>query len=131
MEGDTIIAMFTRVAQDSVSGVAVPDSVRKQYRLERLTAVGAARSFYRIEPNDSDRDRGDRRLSVQYVTAAAITLELDDGAIAKMEVKGQVEGTHAQPTLIGIPSDSIDGFGEPILLNAGNPKQRRHQIPTT
>jgi lipopolysaccharide export system protein LptA len=112
MEGDTIIAMFTRVAQDSLPGVAAPDSVREQYRIERLMAVGEARSFYRIEPNDSDRDRGDRRLSVHYVTAAAITLELDDGAIAKMEARGQIEGTHAKPTLIGIPSDSITAPGD-------------------
>jgi lipopolysaccharide export system protein LptA len=112
MEGDTIIAMFTRVAQDSVSGVAAPDSVREQYRLERLTAVGEARSFYRIEPNDSARARGDRRTAVHYVTAAAITLELDDGTIAKMEVRGQIEGIHAEPTLIGVPSDSITAPGD-------------------
>jgi hypothetical protein len=112
MEGDTIIAMFTRVAQDSVSGVAAPDSVREQYHLERLTAVGEARSFYRIEPNDSARARGDRRTAVHYVTAAAITLELDDGAIAKMEVRGQIEGIHAEPTSIGVPSDSITAPGD-------------------
>tara|TARA_B100001123_G_scaffold450538_1_gene621829 strand:- start:2738 stop:4312 length:1575 start_codon:yes stop_codon:yes gene_type:complete len=112
MEGDTIIAMFTRVAKDSLPGIAAPDSVGEQYRIERLMAVGEARSFYRIEPNDSDRDRGERRLSIHYVTAAAITLELDDGAIAKMEVRGQIEGTHAKPTLIGIPSDSITAPGD-------------------
>jgi hypothetical protein len=112
MEGDTIIAMFTRGAQNSVSGVAAPDSVREQYRLERLMAVGEARSFYRSEPNDSTRDRGDRRPAVHYVTAAAITLELDNGAIAKMDVRGQLEGIHAEPTLIGVPSDSITAPGD-------------------
>ena len=112
MEGDTIIAIFRRASQDSVSGATEPDSVREQYRLERLMAVGEARSFYRIEPTDSARARGDRRPAVHYVTAAAITLELDAGAIKKMEVRGQTEGIHAEPTLIGVPSDSLAAPGD-------------------
>ena len=112
MEGDTIIAMFARASRDSVSGATQPDSVREQYRLERLMAVGEARSFYRIEPNDSARARGDRRPAVHYVTAAAITLELKAGVMAKMEVRGQTEGIHAEPTLIGVPPDSLAAPGD-------------------
>jgi hypothetical protein len=111
MEGDTIVAMFTRVAQDYVSGTAVPDSVGEQYRLDRLMAVGEARSFYRIEPNDSVRAQGDQRPAVHYVTADAITLQLKNGAIAKMEVVGQTEGIHAEPSLIGVPADSLAAPG--------------------
>ena len=107
MEGDTIIAMFALPHQDPASGAAAPDSVREQYHLEQLIAVGEARSFYRIEPNDSSRSQGDRRPTVHYVTADAITLKLEGGAIAKMEVRGQTEGIHAEPTLRGPPLDSI------------------------
>lgn len=107
MEGDTIVAVFGRVSQDSVPGVAVPDSVRDQYRLERLMAVGRARSLYRMEPDDSARARGDRRPGIHYVTAAAITLDLDAGAIKKMEVKGRADGIHSAPSMMEARSDSL------------------------
>ena len=107
MEGDTIVAMFERAAQDSVTVDTPPDSVNEQYRLERLTAIGDARSFYRIEANDSSLARGERRPSMHYVTADAITLEMDAGAITRMEVTGQTEGVHAEPALIGASADSL------------------------
>ena len=119
MEGDTIIAVFTLAAQDSVSGAAEPDSVREQYRLEQLMAVGQARSFYRIEANDSARALGDRRPAIHYVTAAAITLELEAGAIENMEVRGRTEGIHAEPILIGVPPDSLATPGDTTDAPAG------------
>ena len=137
MEGDTIIAMFTRVAQDPVSGNAAPDSAREQYRLEQLMAVGEARSFYRVESNDSVRARGDQRPAVHYVTAAAITLHLEAGAIAKMEVRGQTEGIHAEPALIRVPPDSLAAPGdtadaspvEPVTTTEGGGSASPAPIP--
>ena len=121
MEGDTIIAFFTRATQDSASGTTAPESLREQYRIERLLAVGEARSFYRIEPSDSARALGDRRPSVHYVTAESITLEMEAGAITKMEVRGRTEGVHAEPALIGVPVDSLAWPGATIdaALGAG------------
>jgi lipopolysaccharide export system protein LptA len=104
MEGDTIVAQFARVPADSVVPSPVPDSARAEYRLERLSASGAARSLYRMEPSDSARARGHKDPAIHYVTAASIALDWDDGEIRAMEVRGETEGVHAEPAVT--PPDS-------------------------
>ncbi len=96
MEGDTIVARFARV--DAAAAAADTAVVQDEHRLERLAAMGSARSLYRIVPNDSARGRGDRRPAIHYVTAAEIVIELDDGVIERMQVSGQTVGVHAEPT---------------------------------
>jgi lipopolysaccharide export system protein LptA len=117
MEGDTIVAQF--VPRDSAaapdSAAAMPDSARDEYRLERLSATGKARSLYRMEPNDSARARGDKHPAIHYVTAASIVLEWDDGEIRAMQVLGQTEGVHAEPAAA---SDSAAARGDSTLAPA-------------
>ena len=95
MEGDTIVARFARV--DAAAAAADTAVAQDEHRLERLAAMGSARSLYRIVPNDSARGRGDRRPAIHYVTAAEIVIELDDGVIERMQVSGQTVGVHAEP----------------------------------
>ena len=95
MEGDTIVARFARV--DAAAAAADTAVAQDEHRLERLAAMGSARSLYRIAPNDSARGRGDRRPAIHYVTAAEIVIELDDGVIERMQVSGQTVGVHAEP----------------------------------
>lgn len=114
MEGDTIVATFavdtaaapadSAAAPDSARGAPAPDSARADYRLERLSATGNARSLYRMPPEDSARARGDRRPAIHYVTAQAIVLEMTDGEMSHMEVFGRTEGVHASPS--GVVPDS-------------------------
>jgi hypothetical protein len=94
MEGDTIVASFARV-----DNVAAPDPAAEsgdEYRLERLTAIGSARSLYRLAPEDSTRACGDLP-AIHYVTAERIVIEMKEGEIDRMDVTGQTEGVHAEP----------------------------------
>lgn len=95
MEGDTVIATFVRVppAPDLVA-----DSVRDDYRLERLTALGAARSLYRLLPSDSTVRPGVDPPAVSYVTGSMITIVMNEGEVDRMEVVGPTEGWHMEPT---------------------------------
>lgn len=103
MEGDTIVATFVRA--DSADGVrAAPDSAGAEYRIERLSAHGKARSLYRMEPGDSARARGERTPAIHYVAASSIVLEWSEGEIRAMHVRGQTEGVHAEPA--GVAPDS-------------------------
>jgi hypothetical protein len=77
---------------------AQPDSAKPKYRIEQLTASGKARTLYRMEPNDSAKARGDRHPAIHYVSAASIVLQWNEGEIKEMEVHGQTEGVHAEPS---------------------------------
>ena len=111
LEGDTLVAYFVREPPPEGAAGAAADSARNDYQLERLTAVGRARSLYRLEPNDSARARGERRLSFHYVTAQSILLDLDEGEVTRMEVRGQTEGVHVDP--FGAPAkDTLAAPGD-------------------
>ena len=113
MEGDTIVATFERNAPvDSAAApqpdsalAAASDSTGSEYRLERLSATGSARSLYRMAAGDSARARGDRRPAIHYVTAQVIVLEMNQGEVRHMEVTGQTEGVHAAPS--GVVRDTL------------------------
>jgi hypothetical protein len=81
-----------------------PDSARAEYRLERLSASGEARSLYRMEPSDSARARGHKDPAIHFVKASSIVLQWDEGEVRAMEVSGQTEGVHAEPAVA--PPDS-------------------------
>ncbi|MSR35410.1 MAG: hypothetical protein EXR95_02030 [Gemmatimonadetes bacterium] len=112
MEGDTIVAIFARVPRaDSAAapdrGGLGADSARSDFQIERLSAIGKARTLYRIEPSDSARARGDRNPAIHYVTAASIVLDCKGGEIRSMEVHGQTEGVHADPTPTRVDSAGV------------------------
>lgn len=128
MEGRTLTARFTRVEVPDTAAGAAPDSVRQEYRLERLTAETEARSLYRMLPMDTlaapvelpdsatvadsvtaEREGvptdsiapepRDRRLALHYVTGSRITLILEGGEVRRMEVEGPTRGVHFEPRL--------------------------------
>ena len=71
MEGDTIVASFARV-----DTLAAPDPAAEsadEYRLERLTAIGSARSLYRLPAEDSTLACGDLP-AIHYVTGERIVI---------------------------------------------------------
>lgn len=117
MEGDTIVATFVTVdevseetpSRDLVPDVPPPDplppggvpsppgegSREPRYRLDRLVAIGNARSLYRLAPSDSlEAERGVRAL--HYVRGREITVILAAGEVERMEVEDPV-GLHLEP----------------------------------
>jgi len=104
MEGDTIIAEFEPVTGPAGPPQGEPGAADVQVR--RLSAVGSARSLYRMEPNDSARTRGDRRPAIHYVTAASITIDMHDGEIERMEVRGATDGVHVEPAGGAVPDSA-------------------------
>ena len=97
MEGDTILATFEREVEDSTAVTAAPDSASDPLRLRSLAASGKARSLYRMAPNDSARAGGEKRPAIHYVTATAISLEMNGGEVSRMDVQGETDGVHAEP----------------------------------
>ena len=104
MEGDTIVAIFEDRAGDSTAAAAVADTASAPLQLESLTASGKARSLYRMAPNDSAQVRGEKRPAIHYVTATAITLQMDAGEVTRMDVVGETDGIHAEPARGSPPS---------------------------
>jgi lipopolysaccharide export system protein LptA len=94
MEGDTIVASFVRV--DSSAAADPGAESADEYRLERLTATGSARSLYRLPAEDSTRACGDLP-AIHYVTGERIVIEMKEGEIDRMDVTGQTDGVHAEP----------------------------------
>lgn len=80
----------------------------ENYVLKSLTALGNARSMYRMAPADSvARPASDRRLAVHYVLADAIVINMVDGQVSDMETVGATRGLHLEPALLaGPPTDS-------------------------
>jgi len=112
MEGDTVIATFVRVAPVPDQPV---DSTRDDYRLERLVALGAARSLYRLLPSDSTVRPGLDPPAVSYVTGRVITIVMNEGEVDRMEVVGPTEGWHLEPTTRA----SRDSLAQPDTSGVG------------
>jgi len=120
LEGDTIVAFFREVGDSSVEGEAPPpsvssgetlagDSTGSRYELERLLAIGRARSMYRMAASDSTVAEEPGRFAVHYVVGDRITILLnDEGEAETMEVEGQTRGIHLEPIeRSGTPPDSL------------------------
>ncbi len=104
LEGDTVIANFVRA--DPPPGQPA-DTTRGDYRLERLTAQGGARSLYRLLPSDSTARPGIDAPAVHYVTGSVIVIVMNEGEVGSMEVEGPTTGWHLEPTTRGAPADSL------------------------
>lgn len=100
MEGDTILAHFAMAD----SGAAGPPPGGSRSRLETLTAVGEARSLYRMTASDTTDTEADRRLALHLVEGKQIRVHMRGREVVKMEVEGQTVGYHLEPS----PPDSAD-----------------------
>lgn len=104
LEGDTVIATFSKVEPDPL---LPPDTLADEYRLEELRAVGSAKSLYRMAPSDSVTRPGVDPPAVHYVTGSAILIVMVDGEVDRMEVEGPTRGWHLEPERRGQPRDSL------------------------
>jgi len=100
LEGDTVVITLKQVA-DTTQG-ATGDT---EYEVERIVARVAARSLYRLPPEDSTAAPGVDPPAVHYVVGDEITLLMEDGEVQSMEVVGQTRGVHLEP--LGAPPDSL------------------------
>ena len=97
MVGDTIVARFgTPSATDSAPAVE-PAASDSTPRLETLTAIGEARSFYRMYSSDTTSVGAEVRPALHLVEGAEITIYLDGREVVNMDVAGQTDGWHFEP----------------------------------
>ncbi len=133
LEGDTIVVAFTRPPD-----AGAPSDVQ----VEAITAVGTARSLYRLPANDSAAVPGTDPPAVHYVMGDSIRIELIDGQVREMRVSGQTQGVHLEPlrppsdtavvsdsAVIGIDTASAaadtGSFPAPPEHSAGPPRRRQ------
>lgn len=104
MEGSTILAHF--VAADSATAGQVMGENRS--RLETLTAVGEARSLYRMTPSDTAATEPDGPPALHLVEGNQIRIHMRGREVVKMEVEGQTVGYHLEP----LPPGSAEAAGD-------------------
>ena len=96
MDGQTIVAAFTPPeVRDSTA--AAPEPRGRRARLETLTAIGEARSLYRLTASDTTRAEPDGPPALHLVQGQQITIYLEEREVVKMEVEGQTVGYHLEP----------------------------------
>ena len=107
MVGDTIIARFGP-SSDSAAA-ADPPPADSTPRLETLTAIGNARSLYRMFSSDTTEVGAEPRPALHLVEGEEITIHLEGREVVNMDVVGQTEGWHFEP----LPPDSaaVDSAG--------------------
>jgi lipopolysaccharide export system protein LptA len=93
--GDTVTGFFVAAngaAADTVAGTA---EARNEMTLERVLAVGSARSLYRVESNDPDAPQ--QRPGLNYIVGEAIALKFSNGEIDVADVRGLQRGLFLDP----------------------------------
>ncbi len=98
IEGETITATFGTSRSDSAASPAgTTEGNESRYRLDKLVAQGAARSFYRSAPDSSSTPGGGQGpLELNYVLGDEIRLFMKDGEVDRMEVD-DATGAYFQP----------------------------------
>ena len=98
IEGQTITATFVTSRSDSTTPPAVStEGNESRYRLDKLVAQGAARSFYRSAPDSTSTPGGGQGpLELNYVLGDEIRLFMKDGEVDRMEVD-EATGAYFQP----------------------------------
>ena len=98
IEGQTITATFVTSQSDSTSPPPVTtEEDENRYRLDKLVAQGAARSFYRSAPDSTSTPEGGQGpLELNYVLGDEIRLFMKDGEVDRMEVDNAT-GAYFQP----------------------------------
>lgn len=84
LRGDTIIARFDSLAKRDTAQSA---------RLRQLQALGAARSYYHLQPADTAM----RRAAINYVTGKEIVVGFQAQRVSKVTVIKQAAGVHLEP----------------------------------
>jgi len=104
MEGQLIVASFTRIelaapdSSDPESEEATLSAGEPEYRIERLTATGSARSWYRTPPDGEDPEVLDRRhWAISYLLADGISVHFSEGEVDWIEAIGTVRGWQSEP----------------------------------
>lgn len=106
MVGDTIIARFGPLQPSDSTAATEPPPPGAAPRLETLTAIGSARSFYRMFSTDTAAVGAEVRPALHLVDGEEITIHLDGQEIVDMEVVGQTEGWHLEPQSDSVAADS-------------------------
>ncbi|MEX2466367.1 MAG: hypothetical protein WD995_05620 [Gemmatimonadota bacterium] len=94
LEGDTIIVTFVPGAEETPDDDTEP---RAGAMVERIVAIVAARSLYRMTPSDASALAGEDPPAVHYVVGDRITIVMRDGEVDRMEVEGAATGFHLEP----------------------------------
>jgi hypothetical protein len=102
--GDTITGYFVAVAPEAQDTTAAPASAASaasdapepltEVVLDRVLAVGSARSLYRVESN---REGTGGRRGINYIVGEAISLTFRDGEIDVADVRGLHRGLFLDP----------------------------------
>lgn len=103
--GDTITGYFlaTAVAPDSAAppeelAAAPPAEADTTVVLERLVAVGSARSLYHVAPEEGSPP--DAREGLNFLSAARIELSFADGRVQVANVSGLRRGMYLEPLAV-------------------------------
>jgi lipopolysaccharide export system protein LptA len=104
MEGDTLIATFSRVEPGPD---LPPDTAAAEYRLERVQAIGSARTLYRFLPEDTLFRAGVDAPGIHYATGSRILIVFLEGEVDRMEMEGPSRGWHLEPAGRRAARDSL------------------------
>lgn len=122
LEGDTIIVTF------------VPDTLRvtqeggdDEITVDQIVARIAARTLYRLAPNDTTARLGTDPPAVHYVTGAEIRIVMVDGQVSRMKVIGQTRGIHLEPIARRPPP--ADSAAVPDTTSVGDSIGARGTVP--
>ena len=119
LRGDSLIAWFDTIAAPVARAVPVDttppgaraaDTVRTS-QLRELVAVGDARSFYQIAPEDTSEVRP----SVNYVRGREILVNFREGQVRRVVVTGKTAGVLIQPGVVGEERPDAGQGGAPTL----------------
>lgn len=103
MSGDTVVAYFT-----TWDSAGTPVSA-----LDKLEAVGAARSYYRV----ASTRPGITLPSINYARGDRITVQMKTGGshrgVERVDIRGEVDGVHLEPVAIAPDSAAADSLPRP------------------
>lgn len=96
------------------AGAAESDTAGARLELESVTAIGQARSLYKIAQTDSTGALTGGPPALHYVKADLIRIHFLNREVVRMEVEGQTVGYHFEPALT--PAPRPDSAGVPRAL---------------
>ena len=108
LRGDTVTAYF-----DTATRAPAADTARGA-RLERLVAVGTARSLYHLEPTERNAAAAARN----YVRGRRIVVAFVEGQVDTVTVSGDASGVYTDPTSTRASTSRADTTAAPRPANA-------------
>jgi lipopolysaccharide export system protein LptA len=97
---DTIIGYFTR---DTTASRPARDSAEAKTKIERMVAIGNARSVYRIR---DDKAPAGQKPAINYLNADHVDLAFRDGEVDNARARGVKRGVYLDPGQRRAPADS-------------------------